>query len=101
VNKRPTSDMIALVLAAGLSASIVLLVVGVIWAAIKHGNTASSLSENETAVLTTAFSGIVGVLGSWVGYRSAERHFNGVTEELPPDPEQTLPWPAVPKKEEP
>lgn len=100
--KRPTSEYVALTLAAGLSISIVALVIGVVVAAVEHGNTASSLSENEAAVLTTAFSGIVGVLGSWIGYRTAERHFNGGHEDEPwPDPDQTQPWPAVPKKEEP
>ena len=90
--KRSTSDVIAVVLAAGLSLSVIALVVGVSVAAVKNGSTASTLSENETQVLTTAFSGMIGVLGAWVGYRAARGQ--------PRDPEE--PWPNLaPTKEQP
>ena len=72
--KRPTSDLIAVILSAGFSLAILSLVVGVSWAAIQHGNTAATLSDNEAGVLQVAFGGIVGVLGAWVGYRAGNGH---------------------------
>jgi hypothetical protein len=100
--RRPTADLIALILAGGLSLSIVALVIGVVWAAIQNGSTASTLSDNESQVLTVAFSGTIGVLGAWVGYRAG----NGAPKEkeapwpnLEPPPERTMPtWPDKPKE---
>jgi ABC-type nickel/cobalt efflux system permease component RcnA len=98
--RRPTADLIAVILAAGLSLSIVALVVGVVWAAIKNGSTASTLSENESQVLTVAFSGMIGVLGAWVGYRAgngAKHEPERPWPELQPGPERTVPkWPDKP-----
>jgi hypothetical protein len=100
---RRTSDLVALILAAGLSLSVISLVVGVIWAAIAHGNTAASLSDNESAVLTTAIGAMAGILGGWVGFKAAGRET--VEPEAPwpnlqPPPERTMPrWPDKPKEE--
>jgi hypothetical protein len=81
--KRPTSDLIAILLAAGLSLAVVSLVIGVVIAAVEHGNTAATLSENESQVLTVAFGGMIGVLGAWVGYRAG----NGTHDDEEPWPE--------------
>ena len=96
MTRRPTSDYVAVILAGGLSLAVVALVIGVIWAAIAHGNTASSLSENESAVLTTAFGAMAGILGAWVGYRTRdpgdERQHEEPWPELgPPPADRTLP----------
>jgi hypothetical protein len=90
VSKRSTADLIAIVLASGLSLAVVSLVIGVVWAAVAHGNTAASLSENEAAVLTTAFGAMAGILGAWVGYHHANSH-----QEQEPEP----PWPELPPEE--
>lgn len=87
---RSTSDLIAIFLAGGLSLAIISLVVGVSWAAIQHGNTAATLSDNEAGVLQVAFGGVIGVLGAWVGYRAGNGH-----EEQEPEP----PWPELPPEE--
>ena len=73
MRSRPTSDYVAVVLALGLALSVVALVIGVTVGAIKNGSTASTLSENESQVLTAAFGGMIGVLGAWVGYRTRDR----------------------------
>jgi len=101
--KRGTSDWVAIILAAGLSIAVVALVAAVGIAAVEHGNTASSLSDNETQVLTAAFSGTIGLLGGWLGYKAGngQKHLPEEGWPEPEPPEQTLPWPAVPKKEEP
>jgi hypothetical protein len=95
--KRSSSDWVAIILAGGLSTAVVTLVIGVIWAAIQHGNTASSLSENESAVLTTAFGAMAGILGAWIGYRAGNGHDHPDEEEWPeplPSPHTALPnWP--------
>jgi hypothetical protein len=95
--KRSSSDWVAIILAGGLSFAVVALVIGVIWAAISHGNTASSLSENESAVLTTAFGAMAGILGAWIGYRAGDGHPPEELEEWPeplPSPHTALPnWP--------
>lgn len=58
-----------LALALGVSISIIVLTAGIVWTAIEHGNTASSLTENETQVLISSFSGIFGLLGAFIGYQ--------------------------------
>lgn len=96
--RRPSADWIAVILAAGLSVSVIALVVGVSVAAIKNGSTASTLSDNESQVLTAAFGGMVGVLGAWVGYRAARGQPETTEDPWPNlDPtsqQRTLPnWP--------
>jgi hypothetical protein len=87
MKNRSSLDWIAFVLAAGLSLSVVVLVLGVVWAAIKHGNSAATLSENESQVLTTAFGGLIGLLGAWVGYRAGNGQTHDELEEGWPDPQ--------------
>jgi hypothetical protein len=48
----------------------VILITGVVWGAIKHGSTAATLTENETQVLISAFGGIFGILGAYLGFRA-------------------------------
>ena len=89
MRSRPTSDYVAVVLALGLALSVVALVIGVTVGAIKNGSTASTLSENESQVLTAAFGGMIGVLGAWVGYRTRDRGEHQ-REEGWPEPEPPL-----------
>ena len=97
MRSRPTSDYVAVVLALGLALSVVALVIGVTVGAIKNGSTASTLSENESQVLTAAFGGMIGVLGAWVGYRTRDRGEHQREEgwpELRPRDTRTLEsWP--------
>jgi hypothetical protein len=87
VKHRSTSDWVAIILAGGISVAVIALVVGVTVGAIKNGSTASTLSDNESQVLTAAFGGMIGVLGAWVGYRARDRHDgNGKPEPGWPEP---------------
>jgi hypothetical protein len=99
--KRSTSEWVAILLAGGLALAVVSLVVGVSVAAIQNGNTASSLSDNETQVLTAAFGGMIGVLGAWVGYRAGNGHQPAEPEGWPePQPSQHMALPHWPDKGE-
>lgn len=69
---RPVRDWVALVLAIGLAVAINMITAAMFVAAL-HATEPTGMSENATQVLTTAFGGIVGVLGSYVGYRIGAR----------------------------
>jgi len=67
--KRPTVGLIVFVLAIGLTAMIVLLMLGVVIIALTKGNPANPLLGARSAqVLSNAVAGIVGIIGSYVGY---------------------------------
>jgi Co/Zn/Cd efflux system component len=59
------------VLAAGLALGIVIICTAVAINAVQH---AEPLSDNATQVLTAAFAGIIGALGSYLGYKAGEAH---------------------------
>jgi hypothetical protein len=61
-------DWTALVLAIGLVTAINAVTIGVLYDAIISSE--SGLSENATQILTTAFGGIVGVVGAYLGFRA-------------------------------
>ena len=63
-------DWVAIILASGVAISMIILIVGVVWGAIRHGSTAATLTENETQVLIAAFGGIFGILGAYLGFRA-------------------------------
>jgi hypothetical protein len=85
--KRSTSEWVAVLLAGGLSFAVVALVLGVTVAAIKNGSTASTLSENETQVLNTAFAAMAGLLGAFIGGRRAGNGHKEPPEEPWPEPQ--------------
>src|SRR5215472_3327644 len=72
-------DRVVLVLAIGLSLAVLFVTAGVLYDAIFSEG--PGLSDNATQVLTAAFGGIIGVLGSYVGYRAAS---NGKSSPPPP-----------------
>ena len=63
-------DWVAVILSLGVAVSMIILITGVVWGAIKHGSTAATLTENETQVLIAAFGGIFGILGAYLGFRA-------------------------------
>ena len=63
-------DWVAIILAVGIATAINVITVAVLYDAIFSHE--SGLSENATQVLTTAFAGMVGVLGGYVGVRAGE-----------------------------
>ena len=68
--RRPIRDWVAIILAIGLASAINVITIAVLYEAVQQSE---PLSENATQVLTTAFSGIVGVLGAYIGFRVGER----------------------------
>jgi hypothetical protein len=68
-------DWIVLTLAAGLVLAINLLTAGVLYDAIFSEG--PGLSDNATQVLTTVFGGIIGVLGSYIGFKAGQAHNGG------------------------
>lgn len=81
-----TLGLVALVLAIGIATAINAITIAVLIDALKDPEKAG-LSENAVQVLTTAFSGVFGVLGAYVGYRAA----NGNT----PHPVEPEGWPEI------
>ena len=72
--RQPVRDWVAIILAIGLACAINIITIAVLYEAIQQN---APLSENATQVLTTAFSGIVGVLGAYIGFRVGVKHANG------------------------
>lgn len=68
-DRGPGKDWVAIILAIGLSTGINCVTFAVLYDAVFSQE--SGLSENSTQLLVTAFGGIIGVLGSYVGYRAA------------------------------
>lgn len=55
-------------LAIGLSLATVMLMSGVLYDAVRSDT--PGLSENATQVITMAFGGIIGILGSYLGFKA-------------------------------
>jgi hypothetical protein len=66
---QPAREWTAIILAIGLGTAINAITIAVLIDAIVSAG--PGLSENATQILTTAFGGIIGVLGSYIGFRSA------------------------------
>ena len=64
-------DWVAIILAIGLATGVNLITAAVMYDAVRSDT--PGLSENATQILTTAFGGIVGVLGGYIGGRAVER----------------------------
>jgi Co/Zn/Cd efflux system component len=82
-------EWVALVLAFGLAAGIVIICLAVAINAVQHSE---PLSDNATQVLTAAFAGIVGALGGYLGYKAGEAHErarNGEHGEISADTDTT------------
>jgi len=68
-------NWVAIILAIGLATAINAFAVAVLYDAVFSSG--PGLSENATQVLTTAFGGIIGVLGAYVGGRTSQRPDEG------------------------
>jgi len=73
--ERINVDVVALVLALSLFLILLLIGTAIITTIVSAPTTLprSALGENTTQVLAGAISGIIGVLGSYVGYRLGKR----------------------------
>jgi hypothetical protein len=76
-------EIVAVVLAVGIVSAINFVTIAVLYDAIRSQG--PGLSDNATQILTTAFGGIIGLLGAFVGYRvGAANSRNGGNGEPPP-----------------
>lgn len=73
--KRPTAELVALILATGIALALNVVTGAFLWAAyIRLGiDPASGISENGTQILSAWGGGIIGVLGAYVGYAFGKR----------------------------
>ena len=93
-------DLVAFVLSLALSITLVLVIVTALANVIQQPKSVFSLGENTTQVLTTVLGGIIGLLGSYMGYRlhggedAAEREVDQWPNLDPTKEQRTLPnWP--------
>jgi hypothetical protein len=87
-HKGATADMVAVILAIGVVLALNIVTGAILWAAYQRLgiDPDSGISENGTQLLTGAFGGIIGVLGSYIGFRYGEK--KGSNGEKPPPPEK-------------
>jgi hypothetical protein len=71
-----TRDLSTLVVAIGLVAAVNLIALGVLIEAVRNTSVVG-LSENATQVLTGALGGMIGILGSQLGYRAGRAQNGG------------------------
>lgn len=69
INEGHGKEWVAVILAIGLATAVNFIVIGGFASAIYRK---AELSENATQVMTAVFGGIIGVLGSYVGYKAGQ-----------------------------
>jgi hypothetical protein len=89
---RGTSDVVAIILAAGIALALNIVVVALLWAAVQRLgiDVNSGISENGTQLLTGWGGGIIGVLGSYIGFTFGKKS-NGSDPFLPGAPKPNPP----------
>ena len=66
-------DVVALTLAVGICTAVNAITAAILWAALFHKSDVNGgISDNATQVLTAAFGGIIGILGSYIGFRAGQ-----------------------------
>jgi hypothetical protein len=75
-------DVVAIVLSIGLATALNIIVIAVLYDAITSQG--PGLSENATQILTGWGGGIIGVVGSYLGFRVGEQ--SGRRQDEPADP---------------
>lgn len=90
---RPNRDDVAIILATGLSVAVIAITLAVMWDSIE--NNRLGLSENSTQVLTAALTGMIGLLGGYIGGQRRPSDPSGEVGEVPPivDDEKAPPPP--------
>jgi len=89
-------DLVALILAVAVGTAINIVVLAVMWDAIHLG---AEISENGTQVISAVLGGVIGILGSYLGYSTAAKrqaeHEVQVKEALATPPPEPPPEPPV------
>ena len=81
---KPDRDLVAVILAIGLATALNVITAAVLIDALFSDG--PGLSENATQLLTAGFSGVVGVLGGYIGGRAVARGQRTPDERNPDDP---------------
>jgi hypothetical protein len=81
VSQERLSGWVALILAVGLATALNIIVVAVLWDAVRSQG--PGLSENATQILTGWGGGMIGILGGIVGYRAGVRSRPETDSEWP------------------
>lgn len=89
-------DTIAVILAVGLATGVNLITFAALYDALRSDT--PGLSENATQIMTTAFGGIVGVLGGYIGGRAVERAQTNQAEREAASSEVEKPEPPAPQQ---
>lgn len=92
---RGTSDVVAIILAVGIALALNIITVALLYAALARYRAGAelSLSENGVQLLTGWGGGIIGVLGSYIGFTFGKK-ING-DPFLPPAPKPVEPPPGT------
>jgi hypothetical protein len=77
-------ETVAILLAVGIATAVNLITFATLYDAIFSAG--PGLSDNATQILTTAFGGIIGVLGSYIGFKVGAEHKG---PEAPDEDEET------------
>jgi hypothetical protein len=64
----PSRDWVAMILAVGISSAFLLLVFAAVWEALFSEQ--KGLSENYTQIMIATFGGLIGILGSYIGFQA-------------------------------
>ena len=75
-------DLIVFVLAIALCVSTIIFAIALLYEVVDHASI-SEVPPNSSNVLIAIFSGIIGIIGSYVGYNQADR--NNQAPLLPPN----------------
>jgi len=66
-------DWVAIILATGTVLAVNAITAAILWAALFHKSDVNGgISDNATQVLTAVLGGIIGVLGSYIGFRAGQ-----------------------------
>jgi len=89
-SRSPAAGWVAVILAVGIATAINAITFASLYVAVFHKSDVSGgLSTNAATLLTTAFGGIIGVLGSYIGYRAAASSTMSGPPASPPPGVQT------------
>lgn len=84
-------DWVAIILSVGLSTAFNVLMLTILWGVIRGtSGEALALSENATQILNGAFSGIIGVLGAYLGFKAGARQRQAHLQRTTESGEQTV-----------
>ena len=82
--RRPGVDIVAVILALGLSLLVVLILVATIVQILNNNRPEVTLSENATQILVASVGAFSGLLGGYVGYSMRDRRKEDDNQEKQP-----------------